>query len=256
MILRKLPAMLSIKTREVSRNTSPLTPGTPGDTVGYEHLNLDSMSEDQVHLVIQKLQSHLQGRTTTTTDTTAALAAGVGDTDTTAALAAGVGDNMDVTASNKRSAETALEDTDRRPALKIDHQSHNSLSISADLERQQIVGDVGKQIQQAVAAPATDEVTTVLDGADLEDVEKFEAGYADGGESAGKNSQYFSKLAAQLHNKLEETGSHADSASAKSSRSAPYVQVADSKKGKGKTAREDGGAAWNDLVEEEQLPTS
>jgi len=253
------------KTREVSRNTSPLTPGTPGDTVGYEHLNLDSMSEDQVHLVIQKLQSHLQGRTTTTTDTTAALAAGVGDTDTTAALAAGVGDSMDVTASNKRSAEAALEDSDRRPGIeipdkgwpKIDDQSLNSLSISADQERQQCVGDVGNQIQQhAVAAPATDALATpVLDGADLEDVEKFEGGNADGGESAGKNSQYFSKLAAQLHNKLEETGSHADSASAKSSRSAPYVQV-DSKKGKGKTNRRDGGAAWDDLLEEKQLPTS
>ena len=85
-------------------------------------------------------------------------------------------------------------------------------------------------------------------------MEEFEGNGTTDGVAAGKSSQHYSNLAAQLHTKLEETGSHADSASAKSSRSAPYVQVADSKKGKGKANRKDGAPAWVDQLDDDQKP--
>ena len=172
-----------------------------------------------MHLAIQKLQSHLQNRAASGNTTPAALA---------------VDPDMDTTESNKRSADAALAAGDNGI------ESDNGQSPHSP-------GKVGKLEIPAVAPPATDDVA--LDGNDLEEVEEFEGNGIKDGVAASKSSQHFSKLAAQLHTKLEETGSHADSASAKSSRSAPYV---DCKKGKGKATRKDGGPAWDDLLGDDQ----
>ena len=111
----------------------------------------------------------------------------------------------------------------------------------------QTLGKVGKLEIPPVAPLATDE--PLLDEKDLEQVEEFEGNGIKDGVASSKSSQHFSNLAAQLHTKLEETGSHADSASAKSSRSAPYVEC---KKGKGKATRKDGGPAWVDQLDDQK----